>query len=264
MNRHGWHAGLLLAGALAAGTPRAADETARWQRPEVILSSFAEIALRSEYGAASQRKTLAKWVSPIRIGIEHRVGEAEKHADLVRMHADHLASLTQHPIEIVKDASEANVRLIFSREERFLAEARAELGVGAGRIAPSATCMSSYRTHNGEITQATILIPVDRASAHRKLVACIVEELTQALGLPNDSRAVYPSIFNDHSTDHLLSGLDYLLLRILYDPRMVPGMAREDALRAAGTIVGEFKNQGVIRDAERLVSRGELYRLLSH
>lgn len=263
MNRRVWHAALLLAAGLSTGTPVAAEELARWQQPEFILSSFGEIALRSEYGGAFEKKTLTKWVAPIHIGIEHRVGEAEKHAELVRMHADHLASLTGHSIQIVADVRQANVRLIFSREERFLAEARQELGVGASRIAPSATCISNYRTKNGEIIAATILIPVDLASAHHKLVACIVEELTQALGLPNDSRAVYPSIFNDYSTDHLLSGLDYLLLRILYDPRMHPGMSREDAMRMARTIIGEFQAQGVIRDAERLVSRGELYRLLS-
>jgi hypothetical protein len=264
MNRRGLLAGLLLVIEPIGTTPAAAGEPVRWQQPEVILSSFGEIALGNEYGMASQKKILTKWVSPVLIGIEHRVGEAEKHADLVRMHTEHLASLTGHPIRIVNDARQSNVRLIFSREERFLAEARQELGVAAGRLAPGAICISSYRTRNGEIVRATILIPVDRASAHRKLVACIVEELTQALGLPNDSRTVYPSIFNDHSTDHLLSGLDYLLLRILYDPRIYPGMHREEAMGMARTIIGELQAQGVVRDAEALVSRGELYRFLSH
>jgi hypothetical protein len=48
------------------------------------------------------------------------------------------------------------------------------------------------------------------------LPACIVEELAQAMGLPNDSGLVNPSVANDKSVLELLTGLDDFMLRIIF------------------------------------------------
>ena len=60
--------------------------------------------------------------------------------------------------------------------------------------------------------------------------SCIHEELAQGLGLPNDSPAARPSIFNDDEEFGLLTTHDEMLLRMLYDPRLRNGM---DAVEAA-------------------------------
>lgn len=233
-------------------------EVERWQQPAVVLRSFYEIALRSEYGPDAM--LLRKWVSPIAIWIDHRVGDKEKHIRLTRTHVEHLMAMTNHPMAIVSDPKQANVRLIFTREMNFAQDVMHELGQSAARVVRQATCISSFQTVNGVIVKAAIVIPVDRANAQRKLLACIVEELTQTLGLPNDSDQVFPSIFNDHTPQYLLSGLDYLLIRILYDPRMRAGMPKDEAMVMAQKIIGEM--QATIRDASRLVTTGALYRPL--
>ena len=71
--------------------------------------------------------------------------------------------------------------------------------------------------------------------------ACVVEELTQVLGLPNDSNAVQPSIFNDQSRFFELTEHDRLLVRILYDNRITPGMPRREALRLGREILNEIR-----------------------
>ncbi|TAN50595.1 MAG: DUF2927 domain-containing protein [Methylococcaceae bacterium] len=240
--------------------PAGSDERVRWQQPAEILRSFHEIALRTEYGPDA--KVLQKWTSPVNIWLDHRVGDADKHAMLVRMHIEHLAAITGHPLRLVNSPAEANMKLIFSRNDQFFRDARNEMGVQAAGIVRSSTCICSLKSVQGSLVKATIIIPVDRARAQRKLVACIVEEITQAMGLPNDSDSVYPSIFNDRSTDQLLSGLDYLLLRILYDPRMHAGMPPGAAMALAQTIIGEMQVQGTIGAAARLARSGALYRLL--
>jgi hypothetical protein len=55
------------------------------------------------------------------------------------------------------------------------------------------------------------------------------EELTQGLGLPNDSPRARPSIFNDDEEFALLTDHDELLLRMLYSPELRPGMTPEQA-----------------------------------
>jgi hypothetical protein len=81
--------------------------------------------------------------------------------------------------------------------------------------------------HNkqSELISVLVIIPVDHAMSYGLLSACIIEELTQAMGLPNDSDWVIPSIANDKSVLDLLTGLDYLLLKILYDNRLHAGMS---------------------------------------
>ena len=49
------------------------------------------------------------------------------------------------------------------------------------------------------------------------------------MGLPNDSRTARPSVFNDDSEFALLTRHDELLLGMLYDPALSPGMDEHDA-----------------------------------
>ena len=59
------------------------------------------------------------------------------------------------------------------------------------------TCFAKFGTKNNEIKWAIAVFPDHRPKDHMR--ACVVEELTQVLGLPNDSAQVAPSIFNDKS-----------------------------------------------------------------
>lgn len=59
--------------------------------------------------------------------------------------------------------------------------------------------------------------------------ACMHEELAQGLGLRNDSPKARPSVFNDDDEFALLTTHDEHLLKILYDPRLKPGMTVDEA-----------------------------------
>jgi hypothetical protein len=73
------------------------------------------------------------------------------------------------------------------------------------------------------------------------LRSCIEEELTQSLGLPNDDARVRPSIFNDEKEFGVLTAHDELLLRVLYDPRLSPGMPPEIAMPVVRRIIAELR-----------------------
>ncbi|RMD94966.1 MAG: DUF2927 domain-containing protein, partial [Alphaproteobacteria bacterium] len=70
--------------------------------------------------------------------------------------------------------------------------------------------------------------------------SCIHEEIAQGLGLANDSPDARPSIFNDDEEFALLTTHDELLLKMLYDPRMRPGMTPEEARPVAEIIAAEL------------------------
>jgi molybdopterin adenylyltransferase len=72
----------------------------------------------------------------------------------------------------------------------------------------------------------------------------IAEELTQALGLADDSRLVRDSIFNDASARQRIAPWDALMVRILYDPRLRPGMHKTEAMPIVRRIIAEHMRAG--------------------
>jgi hypothetical protein len=88
------------------------------------------------------------------------------------------------------------------------------------------------------------LIVVNRELSPEAMDACLLEEMTQAFGLPNDSDIVSPSVFNQKSTLRELTETDRLLLRALYDYRLPAGTPRKDALRIGRDVMSELMSGG--------------------
>lgn len=76
-----------------------------------------------------------------------------------------------------------------------------------------------------------------------RLQSCIVEELTQALGLVNDVPGARFTMFNDiwRARQTELTVQDRLFVRLLYDRRMRPGFDRDEAREAALRILAELR-----------------------
>lgn len=239
--------------------PAAAAE--HWQQPGYILDSFVEVALRAEYGPDPWR--LRKWRAPVRIYVEHQVSDQRLHEQLIDAHLEQLAAITGHSIRRVETPQAANVHLLLLRQTDLAAVWRRHTH---GEAVPhGALCLAQIDTDaQGTIERALVAIPVDQARLHGRLVSCIVEELTQILGLPNDSERVFPSIFNDRSTDQLLSGLDLVLLTLLYDPRLDAGMGLKQVKAIAPKVIDEMAASGLIAGAARQVRQGALPRMLGY
>lgn len=234
-----------------------------WLDRTFVETAFYNVALQHEY--SSGNKPIAKWKQPIKIWIDHRVGDEELHQELTKLHIQHLSEVTQHPIKIVNKESEANVKWIYTRQSKWISESKNVLNLQSTQHLNSAICTAGYRTNSkGEIVYAGIIIPVDQARARGKLVACIVEEITQVLGLPNDSDKAYPSIFNDHTPEDLLSPLDVVLLKLLYEPELKAGMSKAQATPIVRKILQRYQMKGVLEQASNEAQRAPLYQLIGY
>ena len=69
---------------------------------------------------------------------------------------------------------------------------------------------------------------------------CIIEELTHILGLAQDTCIIRPSTFCGRDDLDYLPWYDALMVGVLYDPRLKPGMARDDALPLVRHVIGEL------------------------
>ena len=224
-----------------------------------LARNFVRIALFEEYvddgtalRARATASNLSRWDVPVRMSVEFgdTVPKAQHAGDRaeVAKYADRLARLTGHPIT----ASEINPNfhvLFLNEDDRLKSEARlrqivpgispssmrAILGLPANQlcivIAFSAAGQSTY-------SKAIAVIRGEHPDLLRK--SCIHEELAQGLGLPNDSLAARPSIFNDDEEFGFLTTHDEMLLKILYDSRLRNGMEPAEAAPIVRQIATEL------------------------
>lgn len=214
-----------------------------------LARNFVRIALFDEYvsdgGILRARATasnLSRWSGPVRMSVEFgdTIPADQRLSDRIEVakYANRLARVTGHPITMSN--ANPNFYVMFLNEgDRLGSEARLRQMVPG--IAPSSMraildlpsnqlCIVVAFSEAGKSTysKAIAVIRGEHPDLLRK--SCIHEELAQGLGLPNDSPAARPSIFNDDEEFGLLTKHDEMLLRMLYDPRLRNGM---DAVEAA-------------------------------
>lgn len=103
-------------------------------------------------------------------------------------------------------------------------------------------CLVRVYTASSGISRSTAVIVGDEGD--HLFRRCLVEEILQGLGPMNDDDRLIHSVFNDLSDHDTFTRFDQLLMNMLYDPRIRPGM---NAKKVKPLL------PGVIRDARRVV-----------
>ncbi len=229
--RYAWRILLPVVLCLASLAALANSSRQPWLDTHYIERSFYDIALQREYRTEHVLPVVKRWVGLLRVWMHSGAGNAVEQRDLLQKHLRHLAGITRLPLQFVDRARDANVRVFFASKQELKTIAMREMSATAPQIPGDSVCIGSIRfNRRSEITGGTVLIPVARAQARGKLAACIVEEVTQMLGLINDSDTVRHTVFSDVSDDDQLTALDYLLIKLLYSPYLRSDMnAREVA-----------------------------------
>ena len=87
---------------------------------------------------------------------------------------------------------------------------------------PRSCYFLSFKKPADQIVRSIIVINEQRSI--EAIDHCLLEELVQSMGLPNDTDVMRPSIFSDKDRMVSLSRNDELLLRTVYDPRLKAGL----------------------------------------
>lgn len=201
---------------------------------------------------ASSENRLHRWEEPVRVAIEFgaSVPPAQRASDRAAVvgYVTRLSKLTGLPMRLSSRRPNHTV-LILNSDEREAAAARiAALAPATGAAAvrsvvemPAETYCTVFAFTSGRSATYTRAITVIRAELPERLrLSCIHEELAQSLGLVNDWPRARPSIFNDNEEFALLTRQDELMLKILYDPRLRPGMTLAEARPIVATIAAEL------------------------
>ncbi|MCD1625533.1 DUF2927 domain-containing protein [Seohaeicola saemankumensis] len=218
--------------------------------PRELARNFELIAFFDEYErgaglrASSGRPVpLRRWTQPVRINVEFgpSIPTAQQDTDLqsVTGFAGRLSRATGHPVGM--DSARPNMHVLFySEDDRALLPQRARQlvpGISPGALGVFRNlprqihCFVMAFSGGGSEThvyrQAVLVIRSEHPDLLRD--SCIHEEMAQGLGLANDTPRARPSIFNDDDEFALLTRHDELLLQMLYDPRLTPGMTLDQA-----------------------------------
>jgi hypothetical protein len=213
---------------------------------DMLARNFEQIAFYNEYdGNFSGRggqSPLRRWIEPVRMKVIFGDGvppsQQRSDAEHVRAYANRLARLTGHPVSVT--AGTPNFLVIVASEDdrdQALEEAAAQVpGVSAGSLRAMRNmrrdtyCAVAAYAAGPDANVYTAAVAVIRSENPDLLrLSCIHEELAQGMGLANDSPGARPSIFNDDDEFALLTNQDELLLKMLYDARLTPGMSAQDA-----------------------------------
>jgi hypothetical protein len=213
-----------------------------------ILDAFGKIAFGNEYVAEADPR-LQKWVQPIRWRSYEYVPLEREERAFLDAHIARLGRLTRHDIQPAETWPEANFVVLFVSEERYAAAIDRYLAPNRKHLLPRlarTSCLGFLRNHREThaVEFAVAIIPVERARARGLITSCIAEETTQVLGLLNDTDAP-GTLFNDNGEARDLTPLDEVLVRLLYDPRLKPGLRRDEALAIAREVLP--KSRGAAR-----------------
>ncbi len=213
-----------------------------------LVDNFIRIALFEEFsnvgGRIVARQTesrLHRWTGPIRMRVRFGdsvpLAQRDQDRSTVVGYANRLARITGLPI--TQTEANANFHVFIVNEDE-----RRQIGPALRAIIPdisqeavntvqnmrrSTFCLVFARDpeDDGVYTEAVAVIRGEHPDLMR--ASCIHEEIAQGLGLSNDSPEARPSVFNDDEEFGLLTSHDELLLQMLYDPRMRPGMTAREA-----------------------------------
>ncbi len=212
-----------------------------------LTENFIKIALYDEYARVGGRlvarptpSRLRRWDQPVRIGVEFggTVPAAQRAADQreITAYAARLSRAMGHPVSV---GGSPNFHVLILNEDE-----RRAAGPHLQRLIPgiddltlrtitemprSAFCLVFAFSRGGADTYAAAVAVIRGEHPDLLRRSCIHEEIAQGMGLANDSRTARPTIFNDSEEFATLTGHDELLLRILYDSRLRPGMTEDEA-----------------------------------
>ena len=217
-----------------------------------LARNFTALAFSQEFTGVSGRlvrrsteSRLHRWAVPVKIEPLFGASVDPAQSAFDRRTIDRLAlrleTATEHPVNVVSHGGNFHVLILNDQELRaagaLLRGLIPEISVaevGYVEDMPRETyCVVFASDTAGDHTHESAVAVIRAELPQRLRTSCIHEEIAQGLGLANDSPNARPSIFNDDDEFGRLTTQDELLLQMLYDPRLAPGMAKDEA---AGTV----------------------------
>jgi hypothetical protein len=194
-----------------------------------IIDGFVKVTFGAEFHIAGAVDRIRKFDGPVRVFLDNRANN-DRSAQATAVVEDIRRRIRGIDLATTTRRSEANIVVVMVRDRDLGRTIRSIYGVDRGRriqrsLEPQ--CLSGFRKDESyRILHADVILVADAGDF--VFYDCIYEELLQALGPINDDRSVPWTMFNDDVQLGFFGTYDQYILNLLYDPRIRPGMTRED------------------------------------
>ena len=196
---------------------------------EEIKNGFFKIAFNAELQLGAPAERVRKFDEPVRIFLDSK-SNIDRRPEIAAVITDIRAHVNHLDVAVTDDREAANfvVRLVAARDlDRTIRSLYGNDKAKRIQQALNPQCLSGIgKDQRYRIRRAEVILPVDAGDF--TFYDCAYEELLQALGAINDDRSVPWTMFNDDVQMGFFDVYDQYLLNILYDPRLRPGMTKQE------------------------------------
>jgi hypothetical protein len=203
---------------------------------------FDSVVFGNEIPGAAPAVRVRKWTGEVRYKLAGAGAAAAR--PIVAHHAATLMRLTGLNYREIgaQEAGENLVIFVVLRGEMFKAGQRIEKNTAVlQEIMKDARCFFLSYSVEDRIAYGAVVANAEIGQAD--LGRCLMEEMAQVLGLPNDdpdTKASFAGLANASNRDAPLTPPAALMVRTLYDPQLTIGMPRAEALAVARAIINRL------------------------
>ena len=208
-------------------TSRRAAERTDFTNDE-IKDGFFKIAFIAELQLDKRAERVRKYDEPVRIFVVSRASP-DRRAEIATIVADIRSRVNHLDVAVTNNRADANFVVMLVGKHNLIPTIRSRYGANRAKQIQQSLhpqCLSGIgKDEFYRIRRAEVILPVD--AGEFTFYDCAYEELLQALGTINDDQSVPWTMFNDDVQMGFFDVYDQYLLNILYDPRIRPGMTKQ-------------------------------------
>lgn len=198
---------------------------------EQLIDGFNRTVFGSEYKTLLSRTPLVspnyvrKFSGPVRFHIinRHSAASAQKVRQFILTLEGYIDGLQ---VQLVENAQAANFSVYIVPRQDYARTVRRDV-FQRDNAPVRGRCMVRALFSRAGIARSDAVIVADEGAA--LFARCMTEEILQGLGTINDDRTLKFSIFNDESRFTSFQRFDRLILNMLYDPALTPGLSQPAA-----------------------------------
>lgn len=196
---------------------------------EQVLEGFLKVTFGAELRADQGADRIRKFEVPVRLFVDSQADPDRRH-QIAEIIADIGRRIKNIDIAITQVRGEANVIVTLVHDRDLETKIRSIYGRARARkiqrsLEPQ--CLAGITNDDRyRIQHSEVILVVDAGDF--VFYDCAYEEILQALGPINDDNSVPWTMFNDDVSMGFFDAYDQILLNLLYDPRLRPGMTQQE------------------------------------
>ncbi|MEP3233636.1 MAG: DUF2927 domain-containing protein [Hyphomicrobiales bacterium] len=203
---------------------------------KVIKRDFMRVVMSAEYGGNSKfGRSVKKYDSTVRFAIinHSKLDRRQAIKGFVWSLPTKIAGLKT---SVVSNPQQANFRIHVVDKDQYADVIRNEIYGGARKPVRGKCFVRVLASKNANSIGSTDVV-IRSDDGERLFQRCMVEEILQGLGPLADRGNKNFSIFNTASQHSSFTVHDQVLMNILYDPRIKPGMSKSQVAKILPTVM---------------------------